>query len=141
MIGRHEGSSSRSRQKHIGIGQTWDIDHENLINTYSLDMLKSHTHAEISHREHSRYQPNLHTSPEDSSVSTYNFSRVMLGIISNSRLYDPGSSSGEIGDRRLDVCSMKVEIPEVQDLVCVIPFVLSGGVFRLPLSSSVLCGQ
>jgi hypothetical protein len=105
-------------------------------------MLKSHTHAEISHREHSRYQLtdlfrdtigiNLQLLPR--------YARYQLP----SRLYISDSTPVlvasvaptisvrrqalrqryKVGDRRLDVCSMKGEVPEVQDLVCMIPFVL-----------------
>lgn len=64
----------------VDIGQWWDTDHENLINTYSLHMLKSHTHAETSHREHSRYQLSLRCCRDIRYLTWHTISRDILGI-------------------------------------------------------------
>ena len=95
-----------------------NIDHEHLINTYSLclDMLRSHTYAEFSHREHSRYQPNLQLLPRYRryqlnlqllpmyavcSVSTVNVT-VPAGYVIAAPLAILIQRS-ELGDRRLNV--------------------------------------
>jgi len=53
-VEKPNGSDRSGIDTHIGIGrldpgQARDVDHEHLINTYSLvlDMLKSHTYAEV----------------------------------------------------------------------------------------------
>ena len=109
--------------------------------THSFGMLKSHTYAEFSHREHSRYQPNLQFLARYRryqlnlqllpmyavcSVSTVNVT-VPAGYVIPAPLAILIQRS-ELGDRRLNVYLIG-GTGMSRSCLCVILFVLFCGVF------------